>query len=105
MNLSFQNRRTWQRLFCLFLLCLGLTCPLSADAAERINSFRSDLVVAADGLFDVTETITVTAEGDKIKRGIYRDIPLQHRTGLPLKALPTPQRVAIAYRNRDDVRC
>jgi len=81
MNLTLQNRRTWQRLFRVILLCLGLTCPLSADAAERINSFRSDLVVAADGLFDVTETITVTAEGDKIKRGIYRDIPVRYAGG------------------------
>jgi hypothetical protein len=81
MNLSFQNRRGWQGLFRLILLCFGLTCPLSADAAERIDSFRSDLVVAADGLFDVTETITVTAEGNKIKQGIYRDIPVRYSGG------------------------
>ncbi|MCP4386261.1 MAG: DUF2207 domain-containing protein [Hyphomicrobiales bacterium] len=47
-----------------------------AVAEERIVSFESDVVVMADGVLDVTETITVVAEEDRIKRGIFRDFPL-----------------------------
>ena len=50
-------------------------------AAERIKSFQSDLVVEQDGLLTITETITVNAEGNQIKRGIYRDIPVRYGTG------------------------
>jgi len=67
----------------LLLLAVAATAfgaaPLSA--AERIESFRSDLVVAEDGLLTITETITVKAEGDQIKRGIYRDIPVRYGAG------------------------
>lgn len=55
---------------------LGLATP--ATASERILSFTSDVVVTEDGQLHVTETITVNAEGDKIKRGIYRDIPVRY---------------------------
>ncbi len=46
---------------------------------ERILDFDSRIVVAADGELTVTETIRVTALGDKIKRGIYRDFPTIYR--------------------------
>ncbi len=42
---------------------------------ERILSWRSDIDVRADSALDVTETIRVNAEGDQIKRGIFRDFP------------------------------
>ena len=45
-------------------------------AAEQILSFDSAMAVGTDGVLDVTETIKVRAEGDEIKRGIYRDFPL-----------------------------
>ncbi|MFB9171981.1 DUF2207 domain-containing protein [Roseibium salinum] len=60
---------------CLAALALLLT-GLAAQADERIHRFQSDIEVAADGTLTVTETITVRAEGDQIKRGIFRDIPL-----------------------------
>jgi uncharacterized protein (TIGR04222 family) len=44
-----------------------------AGADERILSFHSDILVLADGAIEVTETIRVRAEGDRIRRGIYRD--------------------------------
>jgi hypothetical protein len=56
------------------LLWLAATGPVLA--AEVIESFQSDITVRADGVLDVTETIRVAAEGDQIKRGIYRDFPL-----------------------------
>ena len=48
-------------------------------AEERIHSYHSDIVVDDKGDMTVTETITVNAEGIKIKRGIYRDIPTQYK--------------------------
>ena len=47
-----------------------------AKAAEQILAFDSTIVVRDDGVLDVTETIRVRAEGDQIKRGIFRDFPL-----------------------------
>ena len=48
-----------------------------AVAREEIRSFIADIEVRADASLQVTETITVNAEGDDIRRGIYRDIPLR----------------------------
>ena len=49
------------------------------DAAEKILDYRSDIVVGKDGKLTITETIKVRAEGRKIKRGIYRDLPTDYR--------------------------
>ena len=51
----------------------------SAHADERIHSFHSDILVHPDGWIEVTETITVEAEGDRIRRGIYRDLYTEYR--------------------------
>ncbi len=59
-------------------LLLALLLPLTAHADERILSFHSDIVVMSDGWIEVTETITVTAEGNRIQRGIYRDLPTRY---------------------------
>lgn len=48
-------------------------------AAERIVSFHSEILVQRDGSLLVEETIRVTAEGNQIKRGIYRDFPTDYR--------------------------
>jgi uncharacterized membrane protein YgcG len=56
------------------LLLLG--AGLGAQADERILHFASEIVVDRDGTLTVTETIRVRAEGNQIKRGIFRDIPL-----------------------------
>jgi hypothetical protein len=50
-----------------------------ALADERILSFHSDILVLQDGWVEVTETIAVRAEGNRIRRGIYRDIPTEYR--------------------------
>ncbi|NNE38742.1 MAG: DUF2207 domain-containing protein, partial [Gammaproteobacteria bacterium] len=44
-------------------------------AVESILNFHSNIQVNVDGTIDVTETITVRAEQDRIRRGIYRDFP------------------------------
>ena len=56
-------------------LMLVLFCSLAAHADERILLFHSDIVIAADSTMTVTETIRVRAEGNRIRRGIYRDFP------------------------------
>lgn len=50
-----------------------------ASAQERIRAYDVDVDVRADGSLDVTERITVHAEGQQIRRGIYRDFPTRYR--------------------------
>ena len=59
----------------------GVDSPSKASAApgERILSFRSDITVHRDSTMTVKETITAKAEGEKIKRGIYRDFPMTYK--------------------------
>ena len=73
-------------LLCLLALCTAPGSPasaagVSAAPGERILSFRSDIVVREDSSMTVRETITVRAEGKKIKRGIYRDFPTTYKDG------------------------
>lgn len=58
---------------------LILILPLTVFADERILSFHSDIRVMSDGMIEVTETIRVRAEGNRIKRGIYRDFPTEYQ--------------------------
>ena len=57
---------------------LLLALPLLAHADERILEFHSDITIKRDGWIEVTETIRVRAEGDRIRRGIYRDFPTEY---------------------------
>jgi len=58
-----------------FLVCLPV-----AQATEEILGYHSRVTIQPDGDLMVTETIRVTAEGQEIKRGIYRDFPTKYRT-------------------------
>jgi uncharacterized membrane protein YgcG len=62
------------------LLASGLLlCALApAYGQERIISYDSEVRILADGTLDVTERITVHAEGGRIRRGIYRDFPTRY---------------------------
>ncbi len=71
-------------------LVLLLLAPAPMMAAERIVSFHADIDVRADGGMNVTETITIRAEGRNIKRGIYRDLPTDYRDTLG-------RRISVAY--------
>ncbi|MEP7042557.1 MAG: DUF2207 domain-containing protein [Dokdonella sp.] len=51
----------------------------AAGADERILDFHSDIAIAADAGMQVTETIRVRGEGDRIRHGIYRDFPTDYR--------------------------
>ena len=60
--------------------CLLLAaCALPLHAGERIESYDIDVAVNADGSLEVTEHIRVRAEGDQVRRGIYRDFPTRYR--------------------------
>src|SRR5690606_19426560 len=61
------------------LLALLLALGSAAAADERVLDYQSDVLVRADGRIEVTETITVRAEGNRIRRGIYRDYPTRYK--------------------------
>lgn len=60
----------------LLFLFLGIGL---LSGAESILSYKSHIKVNRDGWLDVTETIKVVAEGNMIKRGIYRDFPRTYK--------------------------
>jgi uncharacterized membrane protein YgcG len=61
---------------------LALLAASSATAEERIVSFHSDIRVLPDSAIEVVETIEVRAEGQRIRRGIYRDFPTVYQDRL-----------------------
>jgi len=71
------------RLLGSLLLLVSLALASHASADERILDFASTIDVYPDATVRVTEEITVRAEGEAIRRGIYRDFPtvMTHRSG------------------------
>ena len=62
---------------CLSLLvCLLLTGMAGAD--ERILDYSTEVMVHPDGELTVSEEIRVRAEGNEIRRGIYREFPTRY---------------------------
>jgi hypothetical protein len=61
------------------VLALAGLLPGPLQAQERIRSYDSEVQILADGSVEVTEQITVRAEGRSIRRGIYRDFPTRYR--------------------------
>ncbi len=55
-------------------IVLLLAFSAAAGASERILSFHSEIRVMDDGWIEITETIRVNAEGNRIRRGIFRDL-------------------------------
>ena len=66
------------RAILLAALLSGLAAGM-AQAAERILDYHSEIQVHADATMTVSETITVQAEGDRIRRGIFRDFPTDYQ--------------------------
>ncbi|MCA9399149.1 MAG: DUF2207 domain-containing protein, partial [Candidatus Omnitrophica bacterium] len=66
------------------LLWIAVFCFLTVTgwAREQIADFHSSIEVHYDSTMTVTETITVRAEGQKIRRGIYRDFPTKYKDRL-----------------------
>ena len=67
-----------------FLIFFLIAASSFVFSYERILSFHSDILVLATGELEITESITVKAEGNEIKRGIFRDLPshYQNKYGL-----------------------
>ncbi|MCU0831028.1 MAG: DUF2207 domain-containing protein [Rhizobiaceae bacterium] len=63
------------RALALVLILVAALAP--ARAAEEILDYAARIGVGTDGVLDVTETIIVNSEGERIRRGIYRDFPLR----------------------------
>jgi hypothetical protein len=63
------------RILVALLALLTLLFAFPALAEEAITSFSTDVTLRTDGSVDVIETIVVKAEGNEIRRGIFRDIP------------------------------
>ncbi|MGE0179076.1 MAG: DUF2207 domain-containing protein [Sphingomonas sp.] len=54
---------------------------VAAPEGERIISYASDITVNRDSSLSVVETIRVRAEGNRIRRGIFRDFPTRYQRG------------------------
>ena len=76
------------RLFFIAVLWALTFAPASAVGGEFIRHFDSRIEVQADGSMEVTETISVNAEGNSIKRGIYRDFPTIYRAWYGRRTVP-----------------
>lgn len=65
----------------MFRMMIAVFCTsvTLAQAEERILNYHSDIRIAATGRIEVTETLRVQAEGDQIRRGIYRDFPTDYK--------------------------
>ena len=89
----------------LFFASVALFLSPAAKAEEVILNFHSDISVNSDGSLDVVERITINAEGQNIKRGIYRDLPTSYehpsygKFGFKSK---TPVTVLSVQRNGND---
>ena len=63
-----------------FTVLLLVLLPRTAfPQEERILSYLSEIRVQPAGDMEVTETITVVSQGDRIKHGIYRDFPTRYQ--------------------------
>lgn len=62
------------RIFLAALIWLLSCAPVLAET-ERVLDFSSLVLIDPDGSMVVTETITVQATGDQIRRGIVREFP------------------------------
>ncbi len=76
------KRSTSMMGFIFGLMLTGLLSALPATAQEKILNFESRLEIMVDGSMEVTETILVRAQGQRIKRGIYRDFPTRYKDKL-----------------------
>lgn len=63
---------------CSAFHCLLILAATPLLAEERILAYHSEIEILEDGRLDVTETIRVRAEGNHIRRGIYRDFPTRY---------------------------
>jgi hypothetical protein len=68
-----------RRLRSLSIVLCSIAAAFAGHAQERILDYAIEVNVGAEGAIDVAEQITVRAEGNQIRRGIYRDFPTRYR--------------------------
>ena len=73
-----------------------------AQGQERILAFTSDVTVARNGDYDVTETIRVVSLADRIKHGLERDFPTSYRNRLGQKTRVSFDVVAVSRDGRPE---
>ena len=66
-------------LFILLFLCPALYGQQAENRTERIINFHSDIIIHTTGVIRSAETIKVYANGDVIKRGIFRTLPVYRK--------------------------
>ena len=68
------------------VFCLGASAQTNGGVeygvGERILEYHSDVEVFPDASMLVRESIRVRADGDRIRRGIYRDFPTRYKDHL-----------------------
>ncbi len=74
-------RHHLKKLKFIWILLFGVLCT-NLFAEERILEYQSQIIVHTDATMTVTETIKVIAEGNQIKRGIFREFPTDYRDRL-----------------------
>jgi len=72
-------RRLFTSLLTLIVILPQAILFSQIDYRERIISFDSEITINEDASMIVTEKINVYSNGDKIKRGIYRDFPTRYK--------------------------
>lgn len=78
----------WKSRFARQLLLVSLALPLlgalpaNAWASEEITRYDVLIEIASDASLTITEQIVVHAEGNQIRRGIYRDFPTRYKNRL-----------------------
>ncbi len=90
----------WVAAMAVALATISLSSPVSA--AEVIERFDATINVLSDGTLEVTETIRVRAEGNRIRRGIYRDFPLTFEDDKGTIRQVTFKLVNVERDNRDE---
>ncbi|HQI80957.1 MAG TPA: DUF2207 domain-containing protein, partial [Deltaproteobacteria bacterium] len=65
----------------LLLVVTALALSPAARAEERILGFDSFITIRPAGDMEVSETIQVVCEGDRINHGIFRDFPTRYEDG------------------------
>jgi len=68
-------------IFLLFLFLIPLNLKVSALEKERIKSFNVFYNINKNGTIDITEEITIVANQEIFKHGIYRDFFIQNLPG------------------------
>lgn len=72
-------KKAYSLLILLIFICFSDFSLAQYEHIERIISFDSDLTLNEDASMMVIENIKVYANGNKIKRGIYRDFPTKYK--------------------------